>query len=181
MANRSVVVDTETTGFGAARIVEVACIEYHPKTGRIIDQFHSYINPEGAPMGYHAQLAHGITSEFLEDKPLFSAISGDLRSFLSGAKVTAHNMSFDKRMLNLEFSRCNSPLLEELAGEISCSLSSAKKKLKGLAGFKLDHLCDHFQIDRSARTSHGALIDCELLIQVIICLESESKLKSLIV
>lgn len=161
---REIVLDTETTGLDPAsghRIVEVACLELlnHIPTGR---SYQSYINPErDIPADAHA--VHGLTAEFLSDKPRFAEIAEELLRFIADAPLVIHNAEFDVRFLNAEFQRLARPLLN---GErVVDTLLVARQKFPG-APASLDALCRRFAIDNSTRTKHGALLDTELLADV---------------
>ena len=158
---RELVLDTETTGLdheNGDRIVEIGIIELnnHIKTGNF---FHYYINPE-KKSDPKAEKLHGLSQEFLSDKPKFSDISEELVKFLEDSKIIIHNASFDVGFLNSELHRCN---LEELKEEnILDTLILARKKFPGQS-ISLDALCRKFEIDISNRKIHGALKDAELL------------------
>lgn len=172
---REVVLDTETTGLDAAngdRVVEIACLEllnYIP-TGR---EWHCYLNPE-RDMPEAAFNVHGLSSEFLADKPLFADRAEDFLSFVEGARIIIHNAAFDVAFLNAELKRVGRP---PLTGErIVDTLSLARRKHPG-APASLDALCKRYQIDLSSRTKHGALIDCELLAQIYVELTGRRQAK----
>jgi len=161
---REIVLDTETTGLDPAnghRIVEVACLELlnHIPTGR---NYQSYVNPE-RDVPADAAAVHGLSAEFLSDKPRFAEIADELLRFIADAPLVIHNAEFDVRFLNAEFQRLARPLLP---GErIVDTLQIARQKLPG-APASLDALCRRFAIDNSSRTKHGALLDTELLADV---------------
>lgn len=160
---REVILDTETTGLDPAsgdRVVEVGCVELlnTVPTGRT---FHSYLNPQRF-MPATAQAVHGLTDEFLRDKPLFADVVEELLTFLDGARVIAHNAEFDIGFLNAELARVERP---PLACEVIDTVRLARRKYPG-APASLDALCDRFKIDKSARDKHGALLDARLLADV---------------
>ncbi len=163
---REIVVDTETTGLDpdqGHRVVEVGCVELfnHVATGRT---FHRYINPE-RDMPAEAERVHGLSVAFLSDKPLFSAVAGELHSFLDDAPLVIHNAAFDLKFLNSEFRRLDAaPLLPERAID---TLLMARRRYPG-ASASLDNLCKRFNIDltQRSRDGHGALLDAGLLAEV---------------
>jgi DNA polymerase-3 subunit epsilon len=161
---REIVLDTETTGLDPSagdRVVEVACLELinHLPTGA---SFQRYLNP-GRAMSTDAAAIHGLTDEFLADKPKFAEVADALIEFLGDAPLVIHNAEFDLRFLNAEFSKvARPPLPSERAID---TLALARRKFPG-ASASLDALCKRFAIDTSARNYHGALIDCDLLSKV---------------
>jgi DNA polymerase-3 subunit epsilon len=163
---REVVLDTETTGLdplNGDRIVEIGCIELlnHIPTGR---DWHAYFNPErDMPRG--AFEVHGLSSEFLKDKPLFAQRVDEFLAFIDGAAIIIHNASFDMSFINAELKRAGrSPLTAERTVD---TLSIARRKHPGAVN-SLDGLCRRYQIDLSARDKHGALLDCRLLASVYV-------------
>ena len=161
---REIVLDTETTGLdpnSGHRIVEIACLELlnHIPTGR---SYQCYVNPE-RDIPVDAQAVHGLTAEFLNDKPRFVEIVDALMTFIDGAPLVIHNAEFDIRFLNAELLRLARPSLE--SGRIVDTLQIARQKFPG-APASLDALCRRFGIDNAARTRHGALLDTELLADV---------------
>jgi DNA polymerase-3 subunit epsilon len=160
---REVVLDTETTGLNPAdgdRIVEVACVELVNllPTGR---ELHFYCNPE-RDMPAEAMAVHGLSSEFLSDKPLFIDQADRFAAFTQDARLIAHNAEFDLRFLQAELKRCSRP---RLANEVVDTLQLARRKFPGSPA-SLDALCRRFGIDLSERAKHGALIDTRLLAKV---------------
>jgi DNA polymerase III subunit epsilon len=161
---REVVLDTETTGFDPAtgdRIVEIGCVELidHLPTGK---SFQAYLNPERL-VPIETQKVHGLTDEFLADKPLFAHIVDDLLEFLGDAPLVIHNASFDMKFVNSELHRVGrKPLPHARAID---TIEIAKAKIPG-ARYSLDELCKRFGIDLSARSKHGALLDAELTARV---------------
>jgi DNA polymerase-3 subunit epsilon len=161
---REIVLDTETTGLDPAsghRVVEIACLELvnHLPSGR---HFQRYLNPD-RDMPEDAYEVHGLSAVFLADKPRFHEIVDELLSFIDGAPLVIHNAEFDIRFLNAELTRAGMPALETaLAVD---TLQMARRKYPG-APASLDALCRRFNIDNSARSLHGALLDAELLAEV---------------
>jgi DNA polymerase-3 subunit epsilon len=158
---REVVLDTETTGLDPAnghRVVEIACLELinHLPTGR---HFQTYFNPE-RDMPADALAVHGLTMEFLADKPRFAEVVDRLLEFIGDAPLVIHNAEFDVRFLNAELARLERPPLG--GARIIDTLQIARQKFPG-APASLDALCRRFAIDNSTRTQHGALLDSELL------------------
>jgi DNA polymerase-3 subunit epsilon len=155
--------DTETTGLDPSdghRIVEIACLELanHLPTGR---SFHRYVNPERA-MPPDAAAVHGLTDEFLAAHPTFAAIVDELLLFISDAQLVIHNAEFDLGFLNAELRRLERAPLD---CAFTDTLSLARRRYPGSPA-SLDALCRRFAIDLSARTKHGAKVDCELLTAV---------------
>jgi len=161
---REIVLDTETTGLDPGdghRIIEIGCVELidHFPTGKS-KQF--YLNPE-RDVPLDSQRVHGITDEFLQDKPLFATIVDELMEFLGDAPLVIHNAAFDLKFLNHEFDRLGRPLLS--FGRAIDTIEMAKSRIPG-ARYSLDELCKRFNIDLAARSKHGALLDAELTAQV---------------
>ena len=165
---RQIVLDTETTGLSADsgdRIIEIGCVEMVDRklTGK---NLHFYLNP-GRDSHEDALKVHGISNEFLKDKPQFSAIADELMAFLAGAELIIHNAPFDLSFLNKELSLIGrAPVKDFVAGVID-SLMMAKELFPGKRN-SLDALCDRLEVDNSGRTLHGALLDAELLADVYI-------------
>jgi DNA polymerase-3 subunit epsilon len=163
---REIVFDTETTGLnplGGDRIVEIGCVEVLNRlpTGNV---FHVYINPD-RDMPDAAFRVHGLSSEFLADKPLFADIASDFVDFIGDAALVAHNASFDMGFINAELVRAGlSPIAEE---RIVDTLQIARRK-HPFGPNSLDALCQRYGIDNSRRTKHGALLDSEILAEVYI-------------
>ena len=163
---REIVFDTETTGLDPRdghRLVEFAGIELVERvpTGR---HLHLYINP-GRGMPAEAQAIHGLSEEFLADKPRFTAVAADILAFVEGATLVAHNAAFDMRFLNYELELCGRAAIGDAL--VVDTLELARKRFPG-AKHSLDALCQRFGIDRSHRVLHGALIDAELLADVYV-------------
>ncbi|MEO3427835.1 DNA polymerase III subunit epsilon [Pelagibius sp. CAU 1746] len=161
---REIVLDTETTGLDPAaghRIVEIAGLEllHHIPTGRT---YREYINPE-RDMPEEAERIHGLSEDFLKDKPVFSEVAQSFLDFIGDAKLVIHNASFDMKFLNAELRDAGH---ERLSMERAIdTVALARERFPG-AQVNLDALCRRFEIDNSARTFHGALLDCELLAEV---------------
>ncbi len=161
---REIVLDTETTGFEPEqgdRIVEIGAVELinHMPTGKT---YHQYINPERS-MPNEAFEVHGLGDDFLRDKPVFAKIAQDFVDFIGDAKLVIHNASFDMKFINAELGWVNMAKLPfERAVD---TLMIARKKFPGSPA-SLDALCRRFNIDNSARTLHGALLDSEILAEV---------------
>ena len=161
--NREIVLDTETTGLSPAagdRLVEIGCVELinHIPSGR---HHHVYINPQRS-MPEEAFRVHGLSDEFLADKPLFGAVAQDFLDFLGDARLIIHNASFDIGFLNAELERAGR---QPLTNEVIDTVMLARDKHPG-ARVSLDALCKHYGIDNSRRTLHGALLDSEILAEV---------------
>ncbi len=163
---RQIILDTETTGLDpnlGHRIIEIAGVELVNRrlTGK---HFHRYVNPERESEEAALQV-HGLTSEFLRDKPKFKEIAAELLDYIGGAELVIHNAPFDVAFLNAEFARLKiKPVTEHCVGVLD-TLRLAKDIHPGKRN-SLDALCDRYQIDNSARTLHGALLDAQLLAEV---------------
>lgn len=167
---RQIFLDTETTGLSHAdgdRIIEIAAIEYENRreTGRTL---HHYINA-GRSSHPDALRVHGITDEFLADKPPFAAIAPELLEFVRGAEVIIHNAAFDVGFIDAEFARLNLPKFAQHAAKVTDSLVLAREQYPG-KGNSLDALCRRLEVDNSKRDLHGALIDADLLAQVFLAM-----------
>ncbi len=167
---RQVVFDTETTGLSAEngdRILEIGCVELlHRKlTGRTL---HLYINPE-RDSEEGALRVHGLTTEFLSDKPKFAEVADQILDFMCDAELIIHNAAFDVGFINKELERLKRPSLASHVAGIVDTLALAKEMFPGKRN-SLDALCDRLGVDNSARALHGALLDAELLADVYICL-----------
>src|SRR6202050_1019 len=163
---REIVLDTETTGldpFQGDRLVEIGCVEL--VNGIPSGQtFHKYFYPERT-MPAEAMAIHGLTDEFLKDKPLFAEAADDLIAFLGDAPLVIHNAAFDLGFLNAELERAGRPPLER--ERLIDTLLIARRKHPGGSN-RLDDLCVRYAIDNSRRTKHGALLDAELLAEVYV-------------
>jgi DNA polymerase III subunit epsilon len=162
---REIVLDTETTGTDPAgdRIVEIGCVEllnYIP-TGRT---YHVYVNPQ-RPISQGAFEVHGLSDDFLADKPVFAAVAPDFMEFVREARLVIHNAAFDVGFLNAELGRCGHPAFT--FDRAHCTLNLARRKHPG-ASNSLDALCARYGIDNARRTKHGALLDAEILAEVYI-------------
>ena len=163
---RQIFLDTETTGLypdQGHRVIEIAAVELINRRPTN-NHFHVYLNPE-REIDAAAQEVHGITLEFLQDKPLFSAIAQDLIDFVKDAEVVIHNAPFDVGFLNAELGRIGLKPITNFCDKITDTLKMAKDTRPGQRN-NLDALCRHFGIDNSKRTLHGALLDAELLAEV---------------
>jgi len=163
---RQVFLDTETTGLKVAegdRLIEIGCIEMVDRrpTGR---RLHHYVNPQ-RPSHPDAVRVHGITDDFLVDKPLFEAVAKELLDFVREADVVIHNAAFDVGFIDAELARLGLPRLAEHAGAISDSLALARELFPGKQN-SLDALCKRLEVDNSQRELHGALLDAGLLAEV---------------
>lgn len=163
---RQIILDTETTGLEPSqghRIIEFAGLEMVDRklTGR---HLHLYMHPE-REIDPDAERVHGISLDFLADRPKFHAVADELVDFISGAELIIHNAPFDVGFLNAEFSRLGIAPVDRLCAAVTDTLRMARDTFPGKRN-SLDALCDRFEIDRSNRTYHGALIDCELLAEV---------------
>ncbi len=161
--NREIVLDTETTGLSPAtgdRLVEIGCVELinHIPSGR---HYHVYINPERS-MPEEAFRVHGLSDDFLRDKPLFKAVAEDFLTFIGDAQLIIHNASFDMGFLNAELERIGR---RPLTNPVLDTVMLAREKHPG-ARVSLDAMCKHYGIDNSRRTLHGALLDSEILAEV---------------
>jgi DNA polymerase-3 subunit epsilon len=165
---RQIVLDTETTGLSADngdRIIEIGCVELLNRklTG---NNLHFYVNPE-RDSHEDALKVHGISNEFLRDKPKFAAIADQLLDYLRDAEVIIHNAPFDISFLNKEMERLGRPPITTILSQVTDSLVMAKEMFPGKRN-GLDALCDRLGVDNSGRTLHGALLDAELLADVYI-------------
>jgi DNA polymerase-3 subunit epsilon len=163
---REIIFDTETTGldpYQGDRLVEIGCVEIVNgfPTGK---SFHKYLNPErDVPEG--AFKVHGLSREFLMDKPLFAEVVDEFIEFIGDAPLVAHNAMFDLGFINAELERAKKPIV--LRDRLVDTLMLARRRFPG-GGNKLDDLCVRYNIDLSRRTKHGALLDAELLAEVYI-------------
>ena len=165
---RQVFLDTETTGLSpdqGDRIIEIGCVEMVNRklTG---NNKHFYVNP-GRDSHEEALKVHGITTEFLSDKPKFEAVADELLDYIKGANVVIHNAPFDLGFLNKEMQLLGRPVFKQFVASVTDSLAMAKEMYPGKRN-GLDALCDRLGVDNSGRTLHGALLDAELLADVYI-------------
>ena len=167
---RQIVLDTETTGLsaeGGDRIIEIGCVELVSRklTG---NNRHFYLNPE-RDSHEDALKVHGISNEFLRDKPKFAAVADELMAFLAGAEIIIHNAAFDVAFLNKELELVGRPAFTTFVGRVTDTLLMAKEMYPGKRN-SLDALCDRLGVDNSSRTLHGALLDAELLAEVYLAM-----------
>jgi DNA polymerase-3 subunit epsilon len=163
---REIVLDTETTGLDPLRgdrLVEIGCVEILNRmpTGQT---FHRHLNPE-REIPAEAFAVHGLSSEFLADKPLFAHVVDELLEFIADAPLVIHNASFDIGFLNAELERIKRPPIAR--ERLVDTLLLARRRHPGVSN-RLDDLCSRYAIDNSRRTRHGALLDAELLAEVYI-------------
>ncbi|KAF1024853.1 MAG: DNA polymerase III subunit epsilon [Burkholderia plantarii] len=167
---RQIILDTETTGLNARtgdRIIEIGCVEMLNRrlTG---NNLHFYVNPE-RDSDPGALAVHGLTTEFLSDKPKFGEVANAICDFIRGAELIIHNAPFDIGFIDAEFDRLGlSPLMQQCGGVID-TLVQAKQMFPGKRN-SLDALCDRFGISNAHRTLHGALLDSELLAEVYLAM-----------
>jgi len=165
---RQIFLDTETTGLypdQGDRIIEIGCVELVNRklTG---NNLHFYLNP-GRDSHEEALKVHGITTEFLRDKPKFDAVADELLAYLAGAEIIIHNAAFDVGFLNRELSLIDRGNFRQFVASVTDTLVMAKEMYPGKRN-GLDALCDRLGVDNSGRTLHGALLDAELLADVYI-------------
>lgn len=165
---RQIFLDTETTGLSAEsgdRVIEIGCVEMLNRrlSG---NNLHFYLNPE-RPNSDGAFAIHGLSDEFLADKPLFAAMADELLAYLAGAEVIIHNAGFDVGFLNHELKRIGRPKFEGFVAQVTDSLFMAREMFPGKAN-SLDALCRRLEVDSSHRELHGALLDAGLLAEVYI-------------
>ncbi len=165
---RQIFLDTETTGLypdQGDRIIEIGCVELVNRklTG---NNLHFYLNP-GRDSHEEALKVHGITTEFLRDKPKFDAVADELLAYLGGAEIIIHNAAFDVGFLNKELSLAGRDNFRQFVASVTDTLVMAKEMYPGKRN-GLDALCDRLGVDNSGRTLHGALLDAELLADVYI-------------
>ena len=163
---REIVLDTETTGLDPLRgdrLVEIGCVEIFNRmpTGQT---YHVYINPE-RDMPMEAFNVHGLSTEFLASKPLFTEVVDEFLAFIGDTPLVIHNASFDISFINAELDRIKRKAIPK--DRLVDTLLLARRKHPGVSN-RLDDLCSRYQIDNSRRTKHGALLDAELLAEVYI-------------
>jgi len=171
---RQIVLDTETTGISHAsghRIVELACIELvgRNKTGL---HFHHYINPE-RECDLGALKVHGLSTQFLADKPKFVEIVDAFLEFVRGAELVIHNAPFDMGFINSELKLLGMPPLNSICASVCDTLPLARQKHPGKKN-SLDALCVRYQVDNAHRDLHGALLDADLLAEVFLRMTNDS-------
>ena len=165
---RQIFLDTETTGLSPEsgdRVIEIGCVEMLNRrlSGR---NLHFYLNPERRSHE-DAIKVHGLTDEFLSDKPLFASVVDELLEFVDGAEIVIHNAAFDVGFLDEELRRLGRPKFPGFVGQITDSLLMAREMFPGKAN-SLDALCRRLEVDNSTRALHGALLDAGLLAEVYI-------------
>jgi DNA polymerase III subunit epsilon len=165
---RQVFLDTETTGLsvdGGDRIIEIGCVEFVNRrlTGRTL---HFYLNPQ-RPNSNDALKVHGLTDEFLADKPLFAAVADQLLQFLDGAEIVIHNAPFDVAFIDAELARIERSRIDAVVAKVTDTLTLAREMYPGKSN-SLDALCRRLEVDNTNRTLHGALLDAGLLAEVYI-------------
>lgn len=163
---RQIFLDTETTGLYPAqghRIIEIAALEVINRRPTS-NHFHHYLNPD-REIDPAAQEVHGITLEFLEDKPRFKDVAAEFLDFVADAELIIHNAPFDVGFINMELGKIEQQPIEKIAAKITDTLKMAKDSRPGQRN-NLDALCRHFGINNAKRTLHGALLDAELLAEV---------------
>ena len=168
MGIRQVFLDTETTGLAAEagdRVVEIGCVEIVDRrfTGR---NLHFYLNPQ-RPSHEDALKVHGLTEEFLADKPFFEHIVDELIEYVRGAEVVIHNAGFDIAFLDVELRRAGRPAFHMHEVRVTDSLSMAREAFPGKSN-SLDALCKRYEVNNTGRSLHGALLDAGLLAEVYI-------------
>ncbi len=167
---RQIVLDTETTGLEPSRghrIIELAAVEVRDR--RVTDaSFHRYLNPE-RDSDEAALAVHGISNEFLQDKPRFREVARDFLDFITGAELIIHNADFDVAFLDHELALAGLEPLSRYCARVTDTLRMAKEIRPGKRN-NLDALCEFYQVDNSARTLHGALLDARLLADVYLAM-----------
>lgn len=167
---RQVVLDTETTGLewrSGHRVIEIGCVELVNRvlTGR---HYHAYLNPE-REVDARAIEIHGLSNEFLADKPRFRDVADEFEAFVRDAELVIHNASFDVGFLNNELGLLERPKIDALCAGVVDTLRMAKEQNPGKKA-SLDALCDRYEVANSHRTLHGALLDAELLADVYLAM-----------
>jgi DNA polymerase III subunit epsilon len=165
---RQIFLDTETTGLSPEsgdRVIEIGCVEMVNR--RYTERnLHFYLNPE-RPNHEDAVKVHGLTDEFLADKPLFAAVVDELLEYVAGAEIVIHNAAFDIGFLNEELKRLGRPKFTDFVAQVTDSLTMAREMFPGKSN-SLDALCKRLEVDNSNRALHGALLDAGLLAEVYI-------------
>jgi DNA polymerase-3 subunit epsilon len=165
---RQIFLDTETTGLSPEsgdRIIEIGCVEMHNRrlSGR---NLHFYVNPQ-RPNSEDAVKVHGLTDEFLADKPVFAAVADEFLAYVAGAEIIIHNAAFDLGFLDEELKRLGRPRFSGFVERVTDSLVMARDLFPGKSN-SLDALCKRLEVDNSNRSLHGALLDAGLLAEVYI-------------
>jgi DNA polymerase III subunit epsilon len=167
---RQVLLDTETTGLSASlgdRVIEIGCIEMLSR--RVSDNhFHRYVNPERRSEE-GALRVHGLTEEFLADKPKFADVAADFLDYVRGAELVIHNADFDVEFLDLELERLGRGRLKDHVAGVVDTLALARELHPGRRN-SLDALCERYAVDNAHRTLHGALLDARLLAEVYLAM-----------
>lgn len=170
MADRLIVLDTETTGLNAKlgdRVIEIGCVELLSR--RVTDRnFHTYLNPE-RDIEEGAAKVHGLTREFLSDKPRFAEVAQDFLEYLRGAELVIHNAGFDVEFLDQELALAGLGKLADHAAAVTDTLAIARELHPGKRN-SLDALCERYGVDNAHRTLHGALLDARLLAEVYLAM-----------
>jgi DNA polymerase-3 subunit epsilon len=166
---RKIILDTETTGLDfrtGDRVVEIGCVELMGRqlTGQ---RFHAYLNPER--LVADSERIHGLSDDFLADKPKFAEIAADFMDFVRGAELVIHNAAFDLGFLNNELGLLQVETMEQLCGEVIDTLRMAREMRPGKKN-NLNALCSEYGVDNSSRQLHGALLDAELLAEVYLAM-----------
>jgi DNA polymerase-3 subunit epsilon len=167
---RQIVLDTETTGLDfrtGDRVIEIGCVEMSARklTRR---HFHRYLNPQ-RPIDAGAQAVHGLTSEFLADKPKFAEVAAEFVDYIRDAELVIHNAAFDVGFLNNELALLGLEPLDKVCGSVIDTLKMARDIRPGRKN-SLDALCNEYGVDNSNRQLHGALLDAELLAEVYLAM-----------
>ena len=170
MSARQVVLDTETTGLdpqAGHRVIEIGCIEIFDRrpTGR---RWHTYLNPQRR-VDEGALAVHGLTDDFLADKPRFEQVQAELLAFIADAELLIHNAAFDEAFLTAELDRLRLPGLRAHCAAIVDTLAMARELHPGKRN-SLDALCDRYGVSNAHRTLHGALLDAQLLAEVYLAM-----------
>ncbi len=171
---KQIFLDTETTGLGVERghrVIEIAALAYCDRRGAA-EELHYFCNPQ-REIDRGARDVHGITEEFLADKPLFADIAAELCEFLREGEIMIHNAEFDREFLDAEFKRCGMPPLSKFNPNITCTLEMSRQKNLGLSRHRLEDLCKHWGVDDSGRQTHNAMLDVRLLSQVYFAMSRE--------
>ena len=169
---REIVLDTETTGLDPKRgdrLIEIGCIELINRNPTGVE-FHAFINPQDRDVHPDAERVHGISSVFLKDKPLFSAVANDFMDFIGASMLVIHNATFDIGFINMELERIKVQIIT--MDRVTDTLALARQKHPAGPN-TLDALCKRYSIDTTKRTKHGAIVDSLLLAQVYVELIGE--------
>lgn len=169
---REIVLDTETTGLDPKRgdrLIEIGCIELINRNPTGVE-FHAFINPQDRDVHPDAERVHGISSVFLQDKPLFSAVANDFLDFIGASMLVIHNATFDIGFINMELERIKGQIIT--MDRVTDTLALARRKHPAGPN-TLDALCKRYSIDTAKRSKHGAIVDSLLLAQVYVELIGE--------